>query len=73
MSEVQAAQGVAAYWVVLAGLICLVIGAIAGAWIGANNAKDVEKIIANAKAELARTQKKADEIKAQLISQGIKL
>jgi hypothetical protein len=50
-----------------------IAGGVAGALIGANNAKDVEKIIANAKAELARTQKKADELKAQLLAQGIKL
>ena len=50
-----------------------IAGGVAGALIGANNAKDVEKIIANAKAEYNRNLKKAEEIKAQLAAQGIKL
>jgi hypothetical protein len=49
------------------------IGGVTGVLVGRNNPGSVEKIIANVKAEIARSEKKAAELKAQLAAQGIKV
>lgn len=48
-------------------------GFVGGVLVGRNNAKDVEKIIANIKAEIKRSEQKAADLKAQLANQGIKV
>ena len=50
-----------------------VFGGVTGVLVGRNNPGNVEKIIANVKAEIARSEKKAAELKAQLAAQGIKV
>jgi hypothetical protein len=57
-------------------LIALGFGAIgfgAGSLVGANNAKDVSKIVENVKNEIADRQKYIDKAKAELEKLGIKV
>jgi Kef-type K+ transport system membrane component KefB len=57
----------------LIGLGMAAGGFVAGVLVGRNNPGDVEKIIANVKAEIQRDQRRIDELKAKLTAQGIKL
>lgn len=62
-----------AYYLVIVAIVFAAGGFVAGVLVGRNNAKDVEKVIANMKAEYNRVAKRAEELKAQAAAQGIKL
>ena len=55
------------------GIFFACAGFVTGVLVGRNNSKDVEKVIANMKAEYNRAAKRAEELKAQAAAQGIKL
>ena len=62
-----------AYYLVIVAIVFAAGGFVAGVLVGRNNAKDVEKVIANMKAEYNRAAKRAEDLKAQAAAQGIKL
>ena len=58
-----------AYYLVIVAIVFAAGGFVAGVLVGRNNAKDVEKVIANMKAEYNRAAKRAEELKAQAAAQ----